>query len=78
MKICDGILIKHVGKGGMSEPKSDIKKRSESFGIDTSIHKFLFLDLVVFGTEASLTLAIAEPAAKQAKMCTDDHGNQVE
>ena len=64
-------MIKHVWQEGVYEPKSDIKKRLESFGIDTRMHDFLFPHLVVYDTEASLPPATTEPAAKRAKICAD-------
>ena len=61
----------------MYEPKSNIKKRLENFGIDTGTHDFLSPHLVVYDTEASLPPTTVEPVAKWAKMCTDVHGYQV-
>ena len=63
-KICDGTLIKHIWKEGVYEPKSDIKKCLESFGIDTGTHDFLFPCLVVYNMKASLPPTPIEPAVK--------------
>ena len=52
IKTCDRTLIKHVWKGGVYEPKMNIKKRLEGFGIDTSKHNCLFPFLAVYDKEA--------------------------
>ena len=49
-KICDGNLVTRVWKGGVYNPKMNIKKRFEALGFDTSKHNFLSPYLAVYDT----------------------------
>ena len=78
IKIYDGTLVKNVWKGEVYKPKMNIKNRLEGFGIDTRKHTFLFPYLAIYNIEASLQAATMEIATKQAKICADVNGVQVE
>ena len=78
VKICSGGVIKHVWKGGVYEPKKNIKQQLVEFGINVSNHDFLFPYLAVFDTEASLPGSDYQPAAKRVKSCIGLDGNLVE
>ena len=79
IKICDGTSIKHVFKGGVYEPKANIKQRLcwKVLASPLAIMIFYIPHLAVYDMEVPFPVVTVQPAAKWAKMCTDVHGNQV-
>ena len=77
IKICEGVKVKYEWKGGVYKVPKSIKQQLADFDIDTTNHDFLFPNIIVFDTEASLPTCVEQPAVKKKKMCNGVNGESV-